>query len=111
MPGKEMYSVGKPVRVAPADRSGEALGVAWGVSPAVYCPFLSGDALRKCLVDSKLGADPKRGQAPLPEQPGGCYAQRCRTPFRLGTRYRTGRMQFNLVDRILEVEANRSIRT
>src|SRR5208283_4102803 len=24
----------------------------------------------------------KRGQAPLPERPAGCYAQRCLTPFR-----------------------------
>src|SRR5208337_201205 len=50
-----------------------------------------------------ISADPKRGQAPLPERPAGCYAQRCltpfrMTPFRIGTKTRkTSAMKYNQV--------------
>src|SRR5208283_3122298 len=34
------------------------------------------------FVEASRRPGAKRGQAPLPERPGGCYAQRCLTPFR-----------------------------
>ena len=40
----------------------------------------------------ELGPGSKRGQAPLPERPEGCFAQRCLTPF--STRPESDKKQF-----------------
>src|SRR5208283_960678 len=44
---------------------------------------------------------PKRGQAPLPERPEGCCAQRCLTPFRIGAWRSSGWRNGGLTNRRL----------